>query len=355
MKKIAFFTDSLGIGGIERAIINYLKMIDKTKYNITLFLEKKEGEYLNEVPKDIKVIYYNICENKNVFLRKVINAFKLLKLSILYYHSFDFAACFKSTIKSGAILSKRFSKNNAFWFHGNYWNNQEEANYFLERYQIKKYRKIVFVSNSLKEKYQKVYPDSKQKFYVINNPIDINDLIEKSKEKIDKVKPKKLLLNVGRHSEEEKHLTMLFDCVSKLIKENYHFELWLLGSGPDTEMYKKMVRDLKIDNYVKFLGFSKNVYPYIKISDGVVLSSYHEGNPVVFLEAKALNKPVITTDVSDAKIELDGYGIVTKNNEKDFLNGLRSFLDDGYEIKKKFNIDDYNYDILNKLDKVIED
>ena len=355
MKKIAFFTDSLGIGGIERAIINYLKMIDKTKYEVTLFLDKKEGEYLDEISSEINVVDFNISNNKNVLIRKVSNALKLLMFSIKYYHKFYFAACFKSTIKSGAILSKRFSKNNAFWFHGNYWNNHEEANLFLKRYQIKKYQKIVFVSNNLKEKYQKIYSNSKQKIYVINNPIDINDLLKKSTEKIDIVKPKKLLLNVGRHSEEEKHLTMLLDCVSKLIKENYHFELWLLGNGPDTEMYKKMVRDLKIDNYVKFLGFSKNVYPYIKISDGVVLSSYHEGNPVVFLEAKALHKPVITTDVSDAKIELDGYGIVTKNNEKDFLNGLRSFLDNGYIIKKRFNIDDYNRDILNKLDKVIED
>ena len=36
---------------------------------------------------------------------------------------------------------------------------------------------------------------------------------------------------------------------------------------------------------------------------------------------KVLNKPIISTDVADAKIELDGYGIVTKMDEEDFYYG----------------------------------
>ena len=84
-KKIAFFAKRLGIGGIGRAIINYVNLIDKDKYDVTIFLEKMEGEYLKEVNQDIKIINFNLNDNKNVLLRKAINFFKLLKFYIKYY------------------------------------------------------------------------------------------------------------------------------------------------------------------------------------------------------------------------------------------------------------------------------
>ena len=77
-KKIIFYSYNLDIGGIERAILNYIKYIDKSKYDITLMLFKKEGIYLDEVPKDVKVIGFNVCESKNVLIRKMVNFFKLL-------------------------------------------------------------------------------------------------------------------------------------------------------------------------------------------------------------------------------------------------------------------------------------
>ena len=146
---------------------------------------------------------------------------------------------------------------------------------------------------------------------------------------------------------------MLFRVVKRLVNDGYKFDLWLIGSGPDTDSYKKLVNDLKINNYVKFLGFSKNVYPYYKMGDVVLLTSYAEGNPVVFLETKILNTPIISTDVSDAKIDLNGYGIVTDNNEDSYYRALKSFLDNGYEIKEKFDATENNEITMKKLYQMI--
>ena len=70
-KKIAFFAANLDVGGIERAIINFVNNIDKSLYDVTLFLEKKEGIYLNEVDKDVRIIDYNISRNKVVIFRNI--------------------------------------------------------------------------------------------------------------------------------------------------------------------------------------------------------------------------------------------------------------------------------------------
>ena len=354
-KEIAFFAKRLGIGGIGRAIINYVNLIDKDKYDVTIFLEKMEGEYLKEVNQDIKIINFNLNDNKNVLLRKAINFFKLLKFYIKYYHKYDFSAHFATSIKSSAILSKYFSKNNAFWFHGIYWEDENGAKKFFNYVKPYKYKKLVFVSNYCKDYYCKYYHNNNQKLYVINNPINFEDILEKCEIKIHERKNKTMFLNVGRHEESSKKLTWMIRDVSRLIKEGYDFELWLVGEGIDTPKYKEMVKELKLEKYIKFLGFSSNVYPYYKMCDAVLLSSSTEGNPVVYLEAKTLHKPIISTDVSDAKEELDGFGIITKANENDFYLGMKEFLDHGYQIKKKFNPEKYNETILNKLYKMMED
>ena len=60
---------------------------------------------------------------------------------------------------------------------------------------------------------------------------------------------------------------------------------------------------------------AKNPYPYFKVSDATVLTSEYEGYPVVFVESLVLGTPILTTDVSDAKKEIDSkYGIVLKDN-----------------------------------------
>ena len=337
-KKIAFFTKNLDIGGIERAIINYVNSIPKDEYEITLFLDKKEGIYLDQIDKDIKIVDFNVSDNKIIILRKLINALKLLVFTIKYHNKFYFAANFATYLKSGAILSKRFSKNNAIWYHGNYWNNPEEASKFIKYTRTLKYKKIVFVSNSLKEKYLEYYPNTNQKLYVLNNMINYEEMIEKSKIDLGLKHEKTTILNVGRHEEKSKKLTLLFNATKKLIDSGYDFNLWLVGDGIDHQKYIDMVKKLNLDKYVTFFGKQNNVYPYYKLCDAVILTSIMEGNPVVYLEAKVLNKPVITTDVSDAKTEIKDYGIINEFSPEGVYKGLKKFLDDGYTIKNKFKV-----------------
>ena len=353
-KNIAFFCDRLALGGIGRAMINYANMIDKEKYDVTLFLNKKDGIYLNDISDDVRIISLNISESKNVFLRKLINAYKLIYFKVKYHNKFYFAANFNTTIKAGAVLAKCFSKNNAFWFHGEYFENEFEAEQFFKYTRAKKYKKLVFVSNKSKAKFETYSNDHKQKLYVINNLIDYETIIKKSEESISISKKRKVLLNVGRHEEKDKNLIMLIKCVDRLLKENYDFEVWLVGDGENTDDYKKLVHELNLEDRVIFMGSKSNVFPYYKLADAVLLSSVREGNPVVFLEAKVLNKPIISTNVSDAKIELEGYGIVTDINEESYYQGLKQYLDGNFKVINKFNPQKHNDEILEKLYSMIE-
>ena len=53
-KNILIASYNLDFGGIETSLINLLKNINFDKYKVTLVLEKKEGVFLKDVPKEYK-------------------------------------------------------------------------------------------------------------------------------------------------------------------------------------------------------------------------------------------------------------------------------------------------------------
>ena len=84
-----------------------------------------------------------------------------------------------------------------------------------------------------------------------------------------------------------------------------------------------------------------------------MLSSIREGYPVVFIEAMVLNKPIITTNVSDAKIDIaNKFGIVVNNDDNSIYDGMKEFIENGYEMKSKFNYEEFNKEIEEKVDVI---
>ena len=55
MKKIMFFGYTLEVGGAEKVLVDYINEL-QDKYEITLVLLQKKGEFLESVPKNIKII-----------------------------------------------------------------------------------------------------------------------------------------------------------------------------------------------------------------------------------------------------------------------------------------------------------
>lgn len=59
------------------------------------------------------------------------------------------------------------------------------------------------------------------------------------------------------------------------------------------------------EGLIEYLGFANDVRPYIAASACVVLPSYREGAPRSLIEAAAMARPVITTDVPGCRSVLD--------------------------------------------------
>lgn len=358
MKKILFSAYSLDVGGIETALVTLLKYLVK-EYEITLVLEKKQGIFLKDLPKEIKIITYSPSTIKFMPIRKVINLFKQLKFKIRYKNKFDFAADFATYSMPASFTARVASKNNAIWIHNNYMNFYDDDiikyGKFFKSLKIENFKKIVFVSDLDKKVFIAQFPELTKNTVVCNNLIDFEKIQKLSNEEIEEKRESiPTFINVGRHDEKQKKISRIIDATEKLNKQGYKFKVILVGKGTATKQYEQVIKEKGLDN-IKMLGAKKNPYPYFKISDAFLLSSQFEGYPVVFVESQILGLPIITTDVSDSKKDIQGkYGLVVENSEKGVYKGMKEFLDKGIKTLK-FDPEKFNEDIIEKIRSIIND
>mgnify|MGYP001010536850 CR=1 FL=1 len=152
----------------------------------------------------------------------------------------------------------------------------------------------------------------------------------------------------------------------KLVKQKYpELEVLLVGGlDHNDEALKKEELDKCIREYdIEYCGYAQDVRPYLKRCSIYVLPSYHEGLPRSVLEAMALGRPIVTTDVPGCRETVDeginGFLVPAKNSialaEKlEILiqtPALRcKMAEKSYEIcKKNFEVHLVNRVLLSKM------
>lgn len=146
--------------------------------------------------------------------------------------------------------------------------------------------------------------------------------------------------------------------------------LVICGSGPELQNLKSKIKNLKLEDKVKFIGFvePKELPKYYAIADVFCRPSLSEGLGNSFLEAMSLSVPVVATPVGGIPDFLQdgvtGYFCEVKNS-KSIAEKIKYVLDDKNKIEvqrvvgnaKKMVEEKYNWDkiaiqinnIFNKL------
>lgn len=138
------------------------------------------------------------------------------------------------------------------------------------------------------------------------------------------------LVCVGRLSAEKGQL-VLVQAVARLRAEP-RFELLLIGDGPMRSSLEDAARELQVADRIRFEGWrgAERVREAIIESRALVLPSFAEGLPVVFMEAFAFGRPVIATAIA-AIPELVVHGVsgwlVPPGSSTALADALRAALD----------------------------
>jgi glycosyltransferase involved in cell wall biosynthesis len=104
---------------------------------------------------------------------------------------------------------------------------------------------------------------------------------------------------VGRIAGQKGHL-LLIRAVARLAAEGIGLQLVLVGDGPMRADVERLIDELGVRQRVRITGFvgSDEVRREILEARALVVSSLAEGLPVVIMEALALGRPVVSTNVA---------------------------------------------------------
>lgn len=334
MKKVLFMAKAFGGGGAEVAMLELINKMPEDEYDITLALLDNDLEYFERLNRKIKVVQ---IEFKNSIARKMVSMYsvpaKILKKlavnKLIPYYDFlfdsvknnfdemyDLALDFYGYgyFLTGFMAERIKAKKKATWLH------DEDLHWWfksVERYAYK-YNKIFAVSEAVKNSFCESYPTLKDKTEVFYNVIDTNLIREKSNlECEEKLQGKFKIVTVGRlHNQKGYDIAIQ---AAKILKEHgIEFKWYAIGDGKEKDNLKKLIYKCGVEDCFLLMGRKNNPYVYMKQSDLYVQPSRHEGYVITLVEARALDLPIITSDIPSAheqiKDGINGY-IVSLNAE----------------------------------------
>jgi glycosyltransferase involved in cell wall biosynthesis len=346
--KIVFVITSLGGGGAERVLSHLVKNIDKSKFNIVLAMGKKEGQFLDVVPKDIKIV--ELAGSKKSYK----SFFKLLYL--LKVEKPDIVFSTLGMVSTAALCSLFLPKKIRFIAR---LSNTISAD--LDRVKKESYLKylaqsfyynfiirnseIVTQSQYMKNDLMDIYPFARgRKVYQIYNPVELHD-----KKSIGNIKNNTIqIITVGRFAW-QKGYEYLIKAFSEVLKKYPNVKLTFIGSGALEDEMKILTEELGILHAVEFAGHQINPFQYIENPDIFVSSSRFEGFSNVIIESLANGIPVVATDCPSGNREVirDGKNGWLSSMEGDIINNLTNTI--------VFSIENYkNLDMAKEKAIVIE-
>lgn len=103
-----------------------------------------------------------------------------------------------------------------------------------------------------------------------------------------------------------KNVITLIKAIERINEKS--IKLVLCGCGKLEQELRNYVNEKNLNSRVKFAGYRKDISKCIQVCDCLVLASYHEGLPRCIMEAMALGKPVICSDVRGSRDLIKGAG-----------------------------------------------
>ena len=338
--KIVFIHYKLVCGGAEQALFDLVNLMDKEKFDITVFAQVPGGVW-DQKFKDagIRVIYDYSCRKPTLNpITKAGNIVKKLKTAEAYKN--DGAGLLDVILEDGADIvvsysswcydQIAFAKNakSVKFIHGDPGTDpvyKEEAS--KKKDLLARFDRIVCVSTSARDAFRELsgLTDSVQLHY---NPINSENVRRMADTQIDFPNDLPVICAVGRLSV-GKTFERLIIMHKNLLNEGIQHKLLIVGDGDDREYLQRLIRATDTEDSVILAGYQSNPYPYIKRGKFLVNCSYAEGMPVTAMEALILGVPVVAPIPSIG--ELFGgetCGIITENTNAELQAGIRKMLTD---------------------------
>lgn len=304
------------IGGAEKVLLSGLKAFSENGHDFPLWIIKE-----SRVPKvydEFKKLVLEQNISSRSFISKKRVDFSLLKELRLAMKEQKPALIHAHGIKAAFYAYLTCPKNTKLIIthHGVTSHNLLVKVYeYIELLAMRKANCVISVSDQMQKDLiaKKI---SKDKITTIENLLSFNSSIRQAP-KNDCLE----LLYVGRLSY-EKGLADLFFA----LKGFDNFKLTIVGDGIIKDELIDLAQKYQIYDHLKFMGFQKNVLPFMQRACALIMPSLREGLPMTLIEAVCTGIPVLASNVGGIPKMVKDNGILFEpQNSEQIKDAIAQF------------------------------
>jgi glycosyltransferase involved in cell wall biosynthesis len=348
-KKVLFITPSLCQGGIERSQIIMLQLLDKSKYDLTLFMYGSDMTLLPLVPSEVRVVidkdkphyfrrpkaillngatklFRHIDQRKKADeyqerLRVYIHGQKARHPAEAFFRNEQFDVVVSNAIGICTEMALYIqARKYIVWYRASV-----DMHHSMLSKAFPQYDYIMAVSEGVKDMLSANYPEIKKKIIVLQDFIFANEILEKSKE-IYNITIKKdtcILCSCGRFTR-EKGFDMAVEAAKLLKEKGFCFVWYFVGDGADRSKLEKQISILGLQEDIVITGFVDNPFPIMKQCDIYIQPSYEEAFGRTIKEALILGKKIVSTNTAGGREILGNnqYGLITTIDAQGLADGI---------------------------------
>lgn len=323
MKKITFLLPNLTGGGAERVAINLASSFVSSGFEVDIVLCSAYGDLLSQLDKRINIVDLKSPRLRNAFfpLLRYLKAESPDALLVLMWPLTLLAvAAFRHARLPGRVVT---SDHTTFSQAPLLKNN-------LTRRFFKSSLPLIYpfanarlaVSEGVADDLSVLGRLNRKSISVIYNPISSHTqfFTKNQNQKAWSGFSGKKIIAVGALKWAKDYPSLLRAFALLLQKERAM--LSIVGQGYLLSELKALTKQLNIERYVNFVGFSDIPYAWMASADLLVLSSHYEGFGNVLVEAMSVGTPVVSTDCKSGPREIlcDGkYGKLVPVGDVDAL------------------------------------
>ena len=329
MKKILFSCYGLGIGGIEKCLVNLINALPEDQYDVDILLMNPEYDFRDQLRRPVRFLPMfdyvvnvhdtlpeirrrgGVLRNPGLTLR-----WCLFRLELKFGRKpwrwfrklpehYDVAVAYsQNDLSAYYVFDKVRADRKAFWYHNGAYEGSDRE-YARDCRYYPEFDYAVAVSTDCANVLRERFDFAPGRLIVLRNICDADAI----RTRADAFVPdsfregKRHIVTVGRMTA-EKGAPLAAEACRMLRDRGFDICWHWVGDGNQRDAIRRTIAEYGLENRFILEGNQENPYPYIKNAEIYVQPSHYEAYSTTVTEARVLGIPIVTTDVGGMRDQL---------------------------------------------------
>lgn len=361
-KKILFSCYGLGIGGIEKCLVNLINALPVDRYDVDVLLMKPEYDFRDQLRRPVRFLPMfdyvanvhdtmpeirrrgGVIRNPGLALR-----WCLFRLELKFGRKpwrwfrplpehYDVAVAYsQNDLSAYYVIDKVKADRKVFWYHnGAYerggWPYERDRRYYPQ------FDYAVAVSTDCANVLRERFDFEPGRLIVLRNICNAQTIRTRAEAFVPgsfREGPVHIV-TVGRMTT-EKGAPLAVEACRMLRDQGFDICWHWVGDGNRSDTIRKTIAGYGLEQHFILEGNQENPYPYMQKAQIYVQPSHYEAYSTTVTEARVLGRPIVTTDVGGMRDQLtDGEnGLIVPIDAEAIAEAVKRLLTDG-ELRSSF-------------------